>query len=277
MAHKTARVLSCRWGIASPDTPVGRVFGGTCVVPQNLTNSRAIGGQEVNLYGLIEPRIQNLAFEIQSGALLAQALRGAGSLPALKFLCSTDAGSFLFEDAYIHEMHLRFAGAGTLTASLSVMALKVSPSTAQTPAALNLPVYQWHDGQMTLGGAGKSMAEGVVSFSNNLEYLVDWDGPVEASRARFPSEIKTDTFESLACRFTLREPHGTLDPLANTPGTTGAVIRAERGSHHVTFTLSGLSLAEDELLPIPGGADEVLEYHLPFYGLHGGLVVTASE
>lgn len=276
MAHRTARVISCYWGTTTANTAVGRVFAGTCTVPQNLINSRAIGGQEANLYGMIEPRISNLSFEVQSGDLLANAVRDAQPLPALKLQCSTDAGSFLFEDAYINEMLIRFSGAGTLIATLSIMALKVSETTSLSPASLSGPIYQWHDGLMTVGGASKSMTEGVLAFSNNLEFLVDWDGPAVANEARFPQEIKIDSFETVACQLSLRERHGALDALANAPGTTSAVIKAMRGSNHVTFSLSGLSLAEDELLPIPGGSDEIVEYRLPFHGVHGGLSVATA-
>jgi len=277
MAHNTARVIACTWGTSAATTPVGRVFEGTAVLPQNLTNSRAVGGQERNLYGMIEPRINNLSFEVQSAALLSYAVRGAGELQPLKLACTTDEGGFLFENAFINDMHIRFAGSGALVATVSIMATQVSSVATVAPAALTGPVYQWFDGQMLIGGVSHQVVEGVLSFSNNLEFLVDWDGPADPDGLRLPQSIKTDTYETIACRFTARQRQSLLSGLANSPGTTTASVRAQRGSSSASFDLAGLSLAEDELLPIPGGGDEIVEYRVPLHGAHGGLTVTGVD
>jgi len=274
MAHSTARVISCFFGTQDPTTPVGRVFEGTCALPQNLTNSRAIGGQEDNLYGMIEPRINGLSFEVQNTGLLAYAVRGNGPLPALRFLCGTDQGAFLFDGAYINDVHLRFSGAGTLVATISVMALSASRVASAPPEFAAGPVYQWYDGRMVIGDESHEIVEGVLSFSNNLEYLVHWDGAVDPAALRMPSSIKTDTYETIACRFTMRQPQSLLDGLANAPGTTTASIRATRGDASVAFDLAGLSIAEDELLSIPGGGDDVIEYRVPLHGVHGSLAIS---
>jgi hypothetical protein len=281
MAHKTARVLRANWGTTAANTGVGRVRSGTLTLPQNVTPSRAIGGQETLLYGLAEPRLDHLGIELQAdnATLLTKAFRGAGDLDSLVFELSTDEGSFTLSDAYINNLAVSFAGTGTLLADLDIMGLSISEDTAaaqQTNPSGD--IWRWYHGQVTLGGNSYTAVEGLLEFSNNLEFLVDWDG-AESGSLRLPSEIKLDTFETLRLRLVTRERQSVLSGLDDAPGTASAVLRAYQpsgGTKHLTFTFSGLALDEDELLPIPGGDDQIVLYTIPLIGGHGSCVVTHS-
>lgn len=275
MSVATAVVEAATWDVQAGSTPkaLGLLMGGGARASSDLDFRRGAYNQSSPFAG---PVHFGGSFIVEATsdtkALIQNALRSAGVLPALKFKAGTDAVNLLHENAYINTLRVRGSVNSPLEATLDYLAVtETETASGITGVALGSNLLPFGGASVTVGGSAFKCQDFEIQVNNNIEdyFTLDAKG---SNVKRLPTGITLGA-EEIAFRARFLEKH-TWDVDEDAPAfTIAAIVIYTDGVNSVTFTFSNLARRGNRELPIKTASD-LVDWDYEFLGGAGSLAIT---